>query len=149
MGQIKFLSDGLLAIFPFGDGQALAEEVCEAAVVAAELALSETADINANRAANGEPALELGIALHAGEVVYGNVGASRRLDFTITGSTVNEASRMQGLCSQLGRSLLLSNAFAKLCGRATTSLGAFGLRGLESRRMDELSGEGRAMPANR
>jgi adenylate cyclase len=71
------------------------------------------------------------VVLHHGEVVYGNVGAARRLDFTVIGRAVNEASRMEGLCGRLGRSLLLSGTFAARCGRETVSLGRFALRGVE------------------
>lgn len=69
------------------------------------------------------------MVLHYGEVVYGNVGAARRLDFTVIGPTVNEASRIEGMCEQLGQHLLLSAPFATRCSRPTTSLGRFALRG--------------------
>ena len=85
--------------------------------------------LNAQRREKGEPELALDLVLHYGEVVYGNVGAARRLDFTVIGPTVNEASRIEGLCEQLGRNLLLSAPFASRCGRPTTSLGRFALRG--------------------
>ena len=75
--------------------------------------------------------LALDIVLHRGDAVYGNVGAARRLDFTVIGRAVNEASRMEALCERLGRPLLLSAAFAARCGRPTISLGRFALRGLE------------------
>ena len=83
------------------------------------------------RRARGEPELGLDVVLHRGEVVYGNVGAARRLDFTVIGRAVNEASRMEGLCERLGRSLLLSAPFAARCGRGTVSLGRFALHGVE------------------
>ena len=69
------------------------------------------------------------MVLHFGEVVYGNVGAARRLDFTVIGPTVNEASRIEGLCAELERPLLLSASFAARCGGPTASLGRFVLRG--------------------
>ncbi|HEX6014938.1 MAG TPA: adenylate/guanylate cyclase domain-containing protein, partial [Geminicoccaceae bacterium] len=77
------------------------------------------------------PELALDLVLHQGEVVYGNVGAARRLDFTVIGQAVNEASRMEPLCERLGRPLLLSAAFAARCGRPTVGLGRFALRGLD------------------
>ena len=132
---LKFLGDGLLAIFPFGEGAGPGEEVCQRAIRAAEQASAQTVQLNARRVQRGEPTLGLGMALHAGEVVYGNVGAARRLDFTVIGTAVNEASRMEGLCGQLGSDLLLSDAFAALCGRLTVSLGSFALRGLEGKRL--------------
>ena len=70
-----------------------------------------------------------GLALHLGEVIHGNVGAARRLDFTVIGPAVNLASRIEALNPQLGRWLLTSAAFAEACDGPLTSLGAFGLRG--------------------
>jgi adenylate cyclase len=125
---LKFLGDGLLAVFPTDDGIAPAE-ACRRALAAAEQALAATAALNADREAKGEPTLGLDIVLHYGEVVYGNVGATRRLDFTVIGPTVNEASRIEALCGELGHELLLSGPFAEHCGRPTTSLGRFTLRG--------------------
>lgn len=128
---LKFLGDGLLAVFP-ADGPAAEPDACGRALAAAEEALARTAALNAARArrAAGEPGLGLDVVLHHGEVVYGNVGAARRLDFTVVGRAVNEASRMELLCGRLDRNLLLSAAFAARCGRPTASLGRFPLRGV-------------------
>ena len=98
------------------------------ALAAAEDALARTAALNAARRAGNGP--ELALALHYGEVIYGNVGTARRLDFTVIGRAVNEASRMEKLCGELGHNLLLSGRFALRCGRETTSLGRFDLRGV-------------------
>jgi len=125
---LKFLGDGLLAVFPVEDDTDDGE-ACRRALAAAEQALAATAELNEHRQATGEPELGLDLVLHFGEVVYGNVGAARRLDFTVIGPTVNEASRIEALCGELGRPLLLSGAFAMRCGRTTTSLGRFALRG--------------------
>ena len=125
---LKFLGDGLLAVFPVED-EIDDGEACRRALAAAEQALAATAELNARRRAAGEPELGLDLVLHFGEVVYGNVGAARRLDFTVIGPTVNEASRIEALCGELGRPLLLSETFATRCGRTTTNLGRFALRG--------------------
>ena len=82
-----------------------------------------------------EPTLDVDVALHFGEAVYGNVGASRRLDFTVIGRAVNEISRMEMLCDRIGRSVVLSEAFARRCSRPTVALGAFPLRGIEGDRV--------------
>ena len=92
-------------------------------------ALAATTALNADRRDKGEPQLAMDMVLHYGEVVYGNVGAARRLDFTVIGPTVNEASRIEALCAELGQHLLLSAPFATRCGHATTSQGRFALRG--------------------
>ena len=100
---LKFLGDGLLAVFPAEETAAATRDACRRALAAAERALAATDDLNADRRAAGEPELALDVVLHYGEVVYGNVGAARRLDFTVIGPTVNEASRIEGLCDELGQ----------------------------------------------
>jgi adenylate cyclase len=127
---LKFTGDGLLAVFAPEECGGSEAHACEKALVAAEAALARTAALNAARRAQGLPELCLDIVLHHGEVVYGNVGAARRLDFTVIGRAVNEASRLEGLCDQLGRNLLMSGSFAAHCGRPVQSLGRFELRGV-------------------
>jgi adenylate cyclase len=131
---LKFLGDGLLAIFPFTDDPASGPRACDRALAAAEQALAGTGALNAGRTARGEPTLVLDIALNAGEVVYGNVGAARRLDFTVIGSAVNEAARMEHLCEALDRNLVLSEPFARVCSRPTVEVGRVALRGLAGER---------------
>jgi adenylate cyclase len=126
---LKFLGDGLLAVFP-EDGPD-GEQACVHALAAAQETLARTAALNAARRKEALPALALDIALHRGEVVYGNVGAARRLDFTVIGRAVNEASRIEGLCERLGRSLLFSASFAARCRQPVLSLGCFRLRGID------------------
>ena len=70
--------------------------------------------LNRIRAAEGEPTVRFGLALHIGEVMFGNIGASQRLDFTVIGPAVNHAARLEKLCSPLDRSVLLSAAMAAL-----------------------------------
>lgn len=131
---LKFIGDGVLAVFPVGEGEALPGNPCDRALAAAEDAIARTAALNRRRAESGAPTLDLDVVLHYGDVVYGNVGAARRLDFTVIGRAVNEASRMEALCDDLGRHLLLSSVFAGHCSRQTTSLGTFPLRGIEGLR---------------
>ena len=118
---LKFLGDGLLAVF--GSDQIGAERACGEALSAAADACSRNAALKARRLAEGGPALDLSIALHFGDVVYGNVGTARRLDFTVIGPAVNELSRMEALGKALGRELLLSQSIALRCGRPVLSLG--------------------------
>jgi adenylate cyclase len=128
---LKFTGDGLLAVFTADQPNASEADACARALAAAEAALGRNAALNERRRARGEPALDVDLVLHHGEVIYGNVGATRRLDFTVVGRAVNEASRMERLCQRLGHNLLLSAPFAARCGRATLSLGSFVLRGVE------------------
>ncbi len=128
---LKLLGDGLLAVFPVeGTGADAEAAACRRALCGAEAAQAANGALLDRRRAAGEPGLGLDVALHFGEVVYGNVGSPHRLDFTVVGPAVNEASRIEGLCATLDRSLLLSDAFARRCGRPTVSLGRHALRGV-------------------
>jgi len=129
-GQVlKFLGDGLMAVFALEDS---AEAACADALAAAEDALAANQVINQHQRATGEPVLELDVALHRGDVMYGNVGSARRLDFTVIGPAVNEASRIEALCEPLCCHLLLSATFAGSCARPLRSLGHHTLRGVAS-----------------
>ena len=130
-GQIlKFLGDGFLATFDLSLRDRHA--VCIDALKAAEQLLDTFPQFNAGRRAAGLSALDFGIALHVGEVLYGNIGTSDRLDFTILGSAVNEASRIEALCRPLGRSVLLSSSFHASLPRSAriVSVGMHALRGI-------------------
>lgn len=131
-GQVlKFLGDGLLASFQLQAGQD-AMPICRAVLAAADEAHAAVAELNAAREQAGQPVLALDIALHRGEVMYGNVGTGARLDFTLIGPAVNEASRLENLCAALDRSLVVSASFAKAAGEGLglMSLGFHPLRGL-------------------
>jgi adenylate cyclase len=133
-GQIlKFMGDGLLATFPL-DGRP-AGEVCERALSAAVKTLERTRILCNERAAASSLVLDLDIALHLGDVFYGNVGSADRLDFTVIGPAVNEASRIEVLCGQHQRNLLMSETFAKAATHSAdrlVSIGRFALRGVGS-----------------
>jgi adenylate cyclase len=91
------------------------------------------AALNRERAARDKPTMPLDMALHLGDVLYGNVGSPTRLDFTMIGPAVNEASRMEAMCGPLERSLLISRAFAEAMppdGPDLIALGRHGLRGV-------------------
>lgn len=108
---LKFIGDAMLAIFPLTDGDEGGEAVLKALDAASD-ALATMAAQNAERAAWGQPTLRCGIALHVGEVMYGNIGSTERLDFTVIGPAVNLVSRIEGLCGRLERTVLASAAFA-------------------------------------
>jgi adenylate cyclase len=123
---LKFIGDAMLAIFPLAQ-----EQACRRALAAAAEARTAMAALNARRRARGDEALDFGIALHIGEVMYGNIGSASRLDFTIIGPAVNLAVRIEGLCRELSRELLLSEAFAGSCPAAPLrSLGQHRLAGV-------------------
>ena len=124
---LKFIGDAMLAIFPIQGG---AQKTCMAALSAAETAQAALADENQRRHALGLPQIDYGLALHVGDVMYGNIGSDTRLDFTVIGPAVNLTARIESLRRQLGRTLLLSSDFAEASGSATNSLGRFALRGV-------------------
>ena len=103
---LKFIGDAVLAIFPLRH-----EGACQSAFEAALAAKAALAEANTLREERGEAALATGMALHVGEVMYGNIGSAERLDFTVIGPAVNLASRIESLCPELGVDLLMSSAF--------------------------------------
>ena len=109
---LKFLGDGVLAVFLPPDGTNVAV-VTPAALAAARETLARVKALNVTEKAAGNPALSLNIALHAGEVTYGNIGTADRLDFTVIGPAVNEAARLEGLCKELGKPILISESFVQ------------------------------------
>jgi adenylate cyclase len=126
---LKFMGDGMLGIFPAEDD----DDFSAASVHALEAAmegLDSLAAVNQERRAAGRDELRIGIGLHLGEVIYGNVGAADRLDFTVIGPAVNLASRIEGLTKRLLRPMLFSSAFARICPRPLVSLGFQPVRGL-------------------
>jgi adenylate cyclase len=122
---LKFVGDGLLGIFPV----AAAAGACRAALAAAGEARASLAQTNWERAERDEPRLRYGLALHLGDVLYGNIGGAGRLDFTTIGPAVNLTARLETLARDLGRDLVASAAFAGHCPDALASLGSFRLRG--------------------
>jgi adenylate cyclase len=78
------------------------------------------------------PGLRFGLALHIGDVLYGNIGSGNRLDFTCIGPAVNCAARIEKLASQLGREILASDEFARRCPEEFTALGEFTLAGFSA-----------------
>ncbi len=127
---LKFLGDGLLAIFPMAEGAGAEEAACERALAAACEGLAAIEAFAGKSAETGMEPPEVDIALHFGDVFYGNIGAARRLDFTVIGPAVNETARLETLCEQQDRNLLLSGAFAARLTRPTQPIGQFTLRGL-------------------
>lgn len=124
---LKFIGDGLLAVFRVGED---AGETCGRALEAALAAHQGTLHLAAELAAEGREPVACGLALHLGEVAFGNIGTRRRLDFTVIGPAVNHASRLQGLTKVLGRPVLASAAFAAASGRNLRPLGSHSLRGV-------------------
>ena len=138
---IEIMGDGVLAIFDQpADGTAGA--ACHAALTGATEALAALAQRNQRKPA-GAAQLQAGVALHYGTVSYGNIGSGDRLDFTVIGPDVNLTSRIERLCRELDRHLIMSEAFAERLDRPVWELGHFELRGFaRMQRLFELPPEG-------
>ncbi len=124
---LKFMGDGMLAIFPLTDPMA-----CRNLLAAIKEADATVAALNEENAGEGREVLRYGIGVHVGDVMYGNIGSRRRLDFTVIGPAVNVASRLESLTKEIKRPVLFSRAFVEMasCKEGMESLGSFPLRGL-------------------
>jgi adenylate cyclase len=122
---LKFMGDGLLAIFAIAGDEA---EVCMRALAAARQAQANITELSGS----AMPGLRFGLALHIGDVLYGNIGSGNRLDFTCIGPAVNFAARIEKLAGELGRGILASGEFAKHCRDEFTALGEFTLPGFSA-----------------
>ena len=123
---LKFIGDALLAIFPVDDSEESKHRACEAALSAAKDALD---GIAATR-----PRIQCGIALHVGEAMYGNIGVSNRLDFTVIGPDVNLVSRIETVASGIVPPIALSESFAARCTHPLRSLGKRRFKGIDEPR---------------
>lgn len=130
---LRYIGDAVLAIFqvdgPGGDARA-----ARMAMAAAQDAQTRLARLNRSREGGGEEPIDFGLALHVGEVMFGNVGVPERIDFTVVGPAVNEAARLEGLTKTMDRRIVVSNAFSRLLPLDWESLGETSLRGVGSGR---------------
>jgi adenylate cyclase len=127
---LKFIGDAILAIFPIEDPDS--PEAAEHAIEAAQDAQREITLINQQRAERGANAIGFGIGMHIGNLMYGNIGTLGRLDFTVIGAAVNEASRIESMSKALNQNILLSAEFARHFPTRLVSLGMHTLRGVST-----------------
>jgi adenylate cyclase len=148
---LKFMGDGLLAVFPIdeyvGDTGKACGQVLEAACEA-------RANVEAMQFTVGETIerFRFGVALHVGQILYGNIGGGNRLDFTCIGPAVNLAARLEKMASRLHRTVVASAAFAKACPDRWEDLGEFPIAGFSKAERvygltDETAGAGAPQPA--
>ncbi len=125
---LKFLGDGLLAVFPLEYGDA-----CCKLLASIKDARRNMNELNAKLRGAGKPQLNYGVGVHLGDVMYGNIGTKKRLDFTVVGPAVNITSRLETLTKELGKSVLVSGAFADAvcCSDELERIGLFPIKGLE------------------
>ncbi len=132
---LKFVGDGMLAIFPTetgSEGEAADADACRRALAAARDTVTLVRSLNLRRLRVDKPVINYGVALHLGEVGYGNIGGAERLDFTVIGPAVNLANRIEGLTRTLGVRVLASSDFAAASGETLTSLRSHAVKGLDN-----------------
>ncbi len=126
--MLKFIGDAVLAIFPVEAGEVDSEETAGACRRAREAAEEIVARMAAAPAHSNRPPLRCAVGLHFGDLMYGNVGAPTRLDFTVIGQAANIAARLSTLCKDLEQPLVFSADFARHTPEGLHSLGAKELR---------------------
>jgi adenylate cyclase len=129
---LKFIGDGLLAIFPITDREADVRQVCREALAAAEEARINIDAIDTTKSVKDAGDVRFGIALHVGHVLYGNIGSGDRLDFTCIGPAVNLTARLEKLTARFGRTIVTSADFARHSHTSLELLGEFPVAGFSA-----------------
>jgi len=125
---LKFMGDGLLAVFPIDEYVGDVRQVCSRVL---EAARDSRASVEALQYPIGETVerFRFGVALHVGKILYGNIGGGNRLDFTCIGPAVNLAARLEKIAGRLNRTIVASAGFAGICAGGWTELGEFPIAG--------------------
>jgi adenylate cyclase len=125
---LKFMGDGLLAVFPISERDGNIDQVCSRVL---EAARESRTSVEAMQYPIGETLerFRFGVALHVGKILYGNIGGGNRLDFTCIGPAVNLAARLEKIAGRLHRTIVASNAFAGIRTGGWTDLGEFPIAG--------------------
>ena len=126
---LRFIGDAMLIVFPIDDGMCK-QTACNAAIESALDAQNTLASLNHRRRRRGLPEIDFGVGLNVGEVIYGNVGAPDRLDFTVMGPAVNRTARLESLTKTLGCNILFSENFAQLVDTPSEFLGHHEMKGI-------------------
>ena len=131
---LKFMGDGLLAVFPIEKDGGNLGEVCARVLDAAREARSNVEAMRhpGGESGVGEERFRFGVALHIGEILFGNIGGMSRLDFTCIGPAVNLAARLEKIAGKLSRTVVASSAFADVSSNGWTDLGEFPIAGFST-----------------
>jgi adenylate cyclase len=132
---LSFIGDGFLSVFPCERNQKESAKACNLALAAALDATHRMVEANRQRVANNAAPLGYGLSLHIGNVMFGNVGLAERLAFSVFGSTVNEASRLETLTKKFATPIVASEEFTTYCGGEWEALGSESLRGVNAAMM--------------
>jgi adenylate cyclase len=125
---LKYMGDGLLAVFPIDEYVGDAQQVCANVLEAAREARASVADMQYPVGETVER-FRFGVALHVGPILYGNIGGGNRLDFTCIGPAVNLAARLEKIAGRLHRTVVGSEGFAGICRGGWSDLGEFPITG--------------------
>ncbi len=126
---LRFIGDAMLIVFPEETSGSI-KEACISAHKASVESLKALELLNQTREKEHKPQIKFGVGLHYGDVIYGNVGAPNRLDFTVMGPAVNQTARLESMTKQLGKRRLMLRPFANALDHGTRSLGFFTLKGI-------------------
>jgi adenylate cyclase len=125
---LKFMGDGLLAVFPIAEADGDSRRVCGQVLEAARESRASVAALNYPIGETVER-FRFGVALHVGKILYGNIGGGNRLDFTCIGPAVNLAARLEKIAGRLNRTIVASEGFAGICAGGWSELGEFPIAG--------------------
>ncbi len=126
---LRFIGDAVLGIF-YMEGPGGSEPAARVALAAARDVEKRMDEVNRQREAAGQEPLGFGLGLHVGEIMFGNIGVSERIEFSVIGAAANEVARLEGLTKELGGTVVVSEAFASLMSGTWPSLGRHALRGV-------------------
>jgi adenylate cyclase len=127
---LKFMGDGLLAVFPVARDDGNAADICNRVLEAVQECRASVAELTYSEGGHTVEKFHFGLALHIGTVLYGNIGGANRLDFTCIGPAVNLAARLEKIASNLHRTVVASASFAESCSNGSwCDLGEFPIAG--------------------
>lgn len=127
---LRFIGDAVLAIFPIRGGHENEGEACATALIAARDAVDRMGELNKSRTKDSKDPLGFGIGLHVGDVMFGNIGVTARVEFSVVGPAANEAARIETLTKTLGHQVIFSDHFTSALKEDWQSLGKHALRGV-------------------
>jgi adenylate cyclase len=142
---LKFMGDGLLAVFPIAEAEGDNRRVCANVLEAARESRASVDAIN-YRIGETIERFRFGVALHVGKILYGNIGGGNRLDFTCIGPAVNLAARLEKIAGRLSRTIVASEGFAGICDGGWSNLGEFPIAGFS--KAERVYGLADERPAN-
>jgi adenylate cyclase len=126
---LRFIGDAVLAVFPVAANES-PTKAAHQALVASREARQRLAALNECRAAQSKERLAFGLGLHAGELLYGNIGVPTRIEFSVIGPSANEVSRLESLTKEVGEPVLVSRAFKEAIDLPWRNLGVYRVKGV-------------------